>query len=139
MASERRQRGQVDQRQAIADAGQDAADRARDGQDHQEDPEEHHAQLDRAPAGDVLAVVVEQQHAHHDADAERQHDHDQVLRREAERVAGEGRPEDRHDPDQRRGDAEVRQRPGDGAVVPDIADPLAQLVEHARDGMAWPR
>ena len=70
---------------------------------------------------------------------ERQDDHDQVLRAQAQRVPGERRPEDGDDADQRRRDPEVGQRPGDRRVVADVADPLAQLAEHATDGLARPR
>ena len=51
-------------------------------------PSDDQAALDDAPARQELAVGVEQQDAHHDAGAERQHDDDDVLRLEAERVAG---------------------------------------------------
>ena len=69
------------------------------------------AAFDDPPAVEVAAVRVEQQDAGHDAEPERQHDDDEVLRAEAERLARELGPEDAEDADQRGGDPEVDERP----------------------------
>ena len=55
---------------------------------------------------------------------------------EAERVARERRPEHGDDADQRGGDPEVGQRPGDRPVLADVRDALAELPEDAGHGMA---
>jgi hypothetical protein len=83
--------------------------------------------LDHAPPGDEAAVGVQQQDAHHDPDAEREDDHDEVLGLEPEGLLRERRPEHAEDADQGRGDHEVDQGPADPRMVPDEVDPLAEL------------
>ena len=91
-------------------------------------PSDDQAALDDASARQELAVGVQQQDAHHDADAERQDDDHEVLglRARGVSVAKPG-PEDAEHADQRRGDAEVEQRPADRAVLADERDAFAQL------------
>ena len=89
------------------------------GQRGEHEPEADQAALDDAPAMHVLAVGVEQQDAGHDAEPERQDDDHEVLRAEAQRLARELRAEDAQDADQRRGDAEVDERPGDPPMAAD--------------------
>ena len=113
---------------------QEPRDRPGDGQGHHEQAEGDEAALDDPSAGQVLAVGVEQQDAHHDADAEGQDDDRQVLGLEAEGLPGEVRPEHAEHADERGRDPQVQQRPADRVVAADEADALAQLVGRVVEG-----
>ena len=63
----------------------------------------------------------------HDADAERQHDDDEVLRAQPEGLLGERRAEHAEHADERCRDREIDQRPADLPVVADEREPLAEL------------
>ena len=115
---------------------QEPADRSRHRQQGERDPERDEPALDDAPAGQELAVRVEQQDAHHDAATQRQHDDGEVLLGQPQGRLREVRPQDAEHADERCGDPEIDQRPGDRAVPADEVEPLAQLRHGRRECLA---
>ena len=91
---ERGHPGQVEAARRVR-ALEEAADRPGGGKRRQQDPERDEAALDDPPAGEVLAVRVEQQDPGHDPEPERQDDDREVLGLEAEGLLGEVGPERR--------------------------------------------
>ena len=61
----------------------------------------------------MLAVDVEHEDAEDQADAQRQHDDDEVRLGQAQHLRREARPEHAEHADQRRRQREIRQRPED--------------------------
>ena len=131
---ERRHPRQVEAARRVR-ALEEAADRPGGGKGRQQDPQHDEAALDDPPAGEVLAVGVEQQDPGHDPEPERQDDDREALGLESEGLLGEVGTEDAEHADQRGGDRQVDQRPADRSVGTDEAEPFAELAERRFDGL----
>ena len=89
---QRGDRGQVDEVVGPVGALEELAQLAGHRQEREHHAERDQPALDDPSARQVLAVRVEQQDAHHDADTERQHDDREVLRLQAERLSAKSGP-----------------------------------------------
>ena len=87
------------------------------------------AHVDQQAARQVLAERVQEQDAHHRAQAGRSHDEEDVLRAQAQDGAGIARAQRAQDADDRGPDPEVAERPADPRRVADERDPFPQLLE----------
>ena len=105
----------------------------RDGQQHDRDQVQAH--IDQQAAGHVLPEGVQEQDAHHRAQAGGSHDEEDVLRAQAQDGGGKARAQRTEHADDRGPDAQVAERPGDLGRVLDEGNPLSQLLDDVGDAL----